>query len=82
MIAAKAATPPPPDITRRHWVWFLIGLLIGLVAGIVIGHTIITWQQLPGPPGDCIRPDGSVYRRGVTQANCRQICPSCTWVQN
>lgn len=82
MSGSEAATSSTGAGQRRCWIYLLVGFVIGVGVGMLICKRISLWNLPPGPPGDCVHSDGSVYRRNVTQAYCRQICPSCTWVQN
>ena len=82
MTGSNPAAPPPDPAHRRRRIYLVIAFLIGVVVGIIICYSISVWNLPSGPPGDCVHPDGSVYMRGVTQAYCRRVCPSCTWVQN
>ena len=51
-----------------------IGALLVTLLGCGDGVTIST------PKGDCVAPDQTVVRQNVTQAQCAEICPTCSWV--
>ncbi len=35
--------------------------------------------RVSSPRGDCVAQDKSVVRRSVTQDQCAEICPTCSW---
>lgn len=63
---------------RRSLCWLYV--LIALVAGLLVGRYVLPTIRMTKPLGTCVRPDGTILARSVTAAECRSLCPECTWV--
>lgn len=37
-------------------------------------------EAISAPKGDCVAADQTVVRQNVTQTQCAEICPTCSWV--
>jgi hypothetical protein len=71
---------PPPKRKLPSWVLWVIALVIGFVIGWG-AKTMSLSGGGGGPTGNCVRADTSIAQRNVTQGQCQQICPNCTWEQ-
>lgn len=72
--------PGNPDIpnpavrrVRRRYVWLTATALAALT--LVDSCSSGTTE----PVGVCVRSDGVIVKRGITQDACKQLCPDCTW---
>ncbi len=76
-------TPPTPSPVpwkqRLYWIW----LLIAFLAGVGVGRWGVPVQRsvIDGPPGRCVRTDGTVAADTVSETRCKSVCPTCTWEQ-
>lgn len=52
---------------------------IGVVLVTLLGCGDGDGVTISTPKGDCVAPDQTVVRQNVTQAQCTEICPTCSW---
>jgi hypothetical protein len=71
-------TPAPAPKRGIHWIW----LVVALAVGVFIGY-VLFYKGPPGLTGTCTKPapDTTIVGRGMTQQECKNVCPECTWTQ-
>jgi hypothetical protein len=63
---------------RARWYYPWIMFVAGLIVGFFVGRYTL---RAATTGGNCIRSDGTVVARNVSQQSCQATCSTCSWVE-